>query len=90
MERSARFGRAIVCFMTALSFRSVFPEISPLYSTLKSAVKTQANMIAILCDPRRGGNALEVAKQFCPDAVPQIEKSDQIDQRLNGPLTFDP
>jgi hypothetical protein len=46
-------------FMTALSFRSVFPEISPLYSTLKSAVKTQANMIAILCDPRRGGNALE-------------------------------
>ena len=50
-------------------------ETSPVYSRLKNAVKTDANTIAILCDLEEAEMLREVAKHFCPDAVPQIEKA---------------
>jgi hypothetical protein len=43
---------------------------------LKNAVETQAGTIAILCDIDEAETFRQMAKQFCPDAVPQIE-SDQ-------------
>jgi hypothetical protein len=48
---------------------------SPLYLRLKSAVKTDANIIAMLCDLDGAEKLRKVAKHFCPDAVPQIEKA---------------
>jgi hypothetical protein len=50
-------------------------ETSPLYLRLKSAVKTDANTIAMLCDLDGAEKLRKVAKHFCPDAVPQIEKA---------------
>ena len=50
-------------------------EDSPLWVRLKNAVKTQANTIAVLCDLDEAEMLLQVAKHFCPDAVPQIEKA---------------
>jgi hypothetical protein len=53
---------------------------SPLYFRLKNAVKTEANTIAVLCDIDEADMLLQVAKHFCPDAVPQIEKAIRLDQ----------
>jgi hypothetical protein len=50
-------------------------DTSPLYVRLKNAVKTDANAIAMLCDLDGAEKILKVAKHFCPDAVPQIEKA---------------
>ena len=50
-------------------------ETSPLYLRLKNAVKTEANTIVILCDLDQAQMLRGVAKHFCPDALPQIEKS---------------
>jgi hypothetical protein len=47
----------------------------PLYVRLKNAVKTDANTIAMLCDLDGAEKLCKVAKHFCPDAVPQIEKA---------------
>jgi hypothetical protein len=58
-------------------------EESPLYFRLKNAVKTQANTIAVLCDPDEAEMLLQVAKHFCPDALPQIEKAIR-DARFSG------
>ncbi|MET0644160.1 MAG: hypothetical protein ABWZ17_07270, partial [Candidatus Binatia bacterium] len=41
---------------------------------LKNAVETQAGTIAILCDIDEAETFRQMAKQFCPDAVP-IEKA---------------
>ena len=56
------------------------PQDSPLYFRLKNAVKTEANTIAVLCDIDEADMLLQVAKHFCPDAVPQIEKAIRLDQ----------
>jgi hypothetical protein len=50
-------------------------ETSPLYRRLKNAVKTEENTIAILCDPYEAEMLRAVAKYFCPNAIPQIEKA---------------
>ena len=55
-------------------------ENSPLYFRLKNAVKTETNTIAVLCDLDEAEMLLQVAKHFCPDAVPQIEKAIRLDQ----------
>jgi hypothetical protein len=49
-------------------------EDSPLYFRLKNAVK-MANTVVILCDPEQAEMLLQVAKNFCPDAVPQIQRA---------------
>jgi hypothetical protein len=48
-------------------------EDSPLYFRLKNAVK-MANTI-ILCDREQAEMLLQVAKHFCPDAVPAIRQA---------------
>jgi hypothetical protein len=58
-------------------------EDSPLYSRLKNAVKTQ-NTIAVLCDLDEAEMLLQVAKHFCPDAIPQIEKAIRLARRVSG------
>jgi hypothetical protein len=50
-------------------------DTSPLYVRLKNAVKTEANSIAMLCDLDGAEKLRKVARHFCPDAVPQIEKA---------------
>jgi hypothetical protein len=50
-------------------------EASPVYFTLKNAVKIEANTVAVLCNVDEAAMLLGVAKHFCPDAVPQIEKA---------------
>jgi hypothetical protein len=50
-------------------------DTSPLYSRLKNSVKTEANTIAVLCDHDGAEMLRKVAKHFCPEAVPQIEKA---------------
>jgi hypothetical protein len=50
-------------------------ETSPLYRRLKNSVKTEENTIAILCDPYEAEMLRAVAKHFCPNAVPEIEKA---------------
>jgi hypothetical protein len=55
-------------------------EDSPLYFRLKNAVKTEANTIAVLCDLDEAQMLLQVAKHFCPDVVPQIEKAIRLAQ----------
>jgi hypothetical protein len=47
-------------------------EDSPLYFRLKNAVK-MANTIIILCDREQAEMLLQVAKHFCPDALPAIQ-----------------
>ena len=34
-----------------------------------------ANTVVILCDLEQAEMLLQVAKHFCPDAVPQIERA---------------
>jgi hypothetical protein len=50
-------------------------EASPIYFRLKNAVKIDANTVAVLCNVVEALMLLQVAKHFCPDAVPQIEKA---------------
>jgi hypothetical protein len=57
-------------------------QTSPLYLRLKNLVKTEANTIAVLCDLDEAEMLRHVAKQVCPDAVPQIEKGIRIAQRV--------
>jgi hypothetical protein len=49
-------------------------EALPLQLRLKNAVRTQAGTIAILCDLDEAETLLQVAKQFCPGAMPQLKK----------------
>jgi hypothetical protein len=49
-------------------------EDSPLYFRLKNAVK-MANTVIVRCDPEQAEMLFQVAKHFCPDALPQIEKA---------------
>ena len=55
-------------------------DSSPLYSRLKNSVKTEANTIAVLCDQDGAEMLRKVAKHFCPEAVPQIEKAIRVAQ----------
>jgi hypothetical protein len=59
-------------------------EDSPLYSRLKNAAKTEAGTIEVLCDPDEAQMLLQVARHFCPDAVPEIEKEISLADRLSG------
>jgi hypothetical protein len=43
--------------------------------------KTEENTIAILCDPYEAEMLRAVAKYFCPNAIPQIEKAIRLTQR---------
>ena len=55
-------------------------DTSPLYSGLKNSVKTETNTIAVLCDQDGAEMLRKVAKHFCPEAVPQIEKAIRVAQ----------
>ena len=55
-------------------------ENSPLYFRLKNAVKTHPDTITILCDLDEAEMLLQVAKQFRPNVVPQIEKAIRLAQ----------
>ena len=46
-----------------------------LYSRLINAVNTKAGTIAILCDLDAAEMLLHMAKNYCPDAVTEIEKA---------------
>ena len=59
-------------------------EDSRLYSRLKNAAKTGAGTIEVLCDPDEAEMLLQVAKHFCPDAVPEIEKEISLAERVSG------
>jgi hypothetical protein len=59
-------------------------EDSPLYSRLKNAAKTGAGTIEVLCDPDEAEMLLQVAKRFCPGAVPEIEKEISLAERVSG------
>jgi hypothetical protein len=55
-------------------------EASPVYSTLKNGVKIahsdgQSEIIVILCDEEQAEMLQQVAKHFCPEAVPEITRS---------------
>jgi hypothetical protein len=50
-------------------------DTSPLYVRLQNSVKTDANTIAMLCDLEGAEKLRKVARHFCPDAVPQIDKA---------------
>ena len=56
---------------------------SPLYLRLKKAVKPQPNTVIVLCDLDEAKMLLMVAKHFCPDAVPEIEKEIRLAERLS-------
>ena len=56
---------------------------SPLYFRLKKAVKPQPNTVIVLCDLDEAKMLLMVAKHFCPDAVPEIEKEIRLAERLS-------
>ena len=49
-------------------------DTSPIFET-KNSVKTEANTIAVLCDQDGAAMLRKVAKYFCPEAVPEIEKA---------------
>ena len=49
-------------------------EDSPLFFRLKNAIK-MANTIVVRCDSEQAHMLLQVAKHFCPAAVPYIEKA---------------
>jgi hypothetical protein len=57
---------------------------SPLYFRLKNAVKTQPDTVVVLCNLGEAEMLLQVAKHFCPDAVPEIEKEIRFAQRVSG------
>ena len=42
---------------------------------LKNSVKTESNAIAMLCDPDQAEMLLRLAKDFYPDAVPQLQRA---------------
>ena len=48
-------------------------EVSPVYSRLKNAVKTESDTILVPCNDGEAEMLLQVAKHFCPEAVPPIE-----------------
>jgi hypothetical protein len=55
-------------------------EASPVYSTLINGVKIahsdgQSEIIVILCDEEQAEMLQQVAKHFCPEAVPKIIRS---------------
>ena len=56
---------------------------SRLYFSLKKAVKPQPNTVIVLCDLDEAKMLLMVAKHFCPDAVPGIEKEIRLAERLS-------
>jgi hypothetical protein len=56
---------------------------SPLYFRLKNAVKPQPNTVAVLCNLDEAEMLLQVAKHFCPDAIPEIEKEIRLVQRVS-------
>jgi hypothetical protein len=58
-------------------------EDSPLYFRLKNAVK-MANTVVVRYDPEHAEMLLQAAKDFCPDAVPEIEKEIRLAQRVSG------
>jgi hypothetical protein len=47
-------------------------------------VKPQPNIVAVLCNLDEAEMLLQVAKHFCPDAVPEIEKEIRLVQRVSG------
>ena len=49
-------------------------EDSPLYFKLKNAVKL-ATTVVVRCDPEHAEMLLQLATDFCPDAVPQIQRA---------------
>ena len=57
---------------------------SPLCFRLKNAVMPQPDTVAVLCDLDEAEMLLQVAKHFCPDAVPEIEKEIRFAQRVSG------
>lgn len=57
---------------------------SPLYSRLTNAVKPQPDIVAVLCDLDEAEMLQQMAKHFCPDAVPEIEKEIRLAQRVSG------
>jgi hypothetical protein len=64
--------------LTTEQYKSLMHQASDAFrshSTLTNAVETQAGTIAILCDLDEAETFRQMAKQFCPDAVPQIEKA---------------
>ena len=64
---------------------------SRLYFSLKKAVKPQPNTVIVLCDLDEAKMLLMVAKHFCPDAVPEIEKEIRLVERLwIGEFSFTP
>jgi hypothetical protein len=67
-------------------------EISPLYSKLKNAVKTEANTINVLCEVDEADMLRHMAKRFYPDAIPQIEKAIRVAHSLDRrfPSSFSP
>jgi hypothetical protein len=48
-------------------------EASPVYFRLKNAVKTASNTILVPCNGDEAEMLLQVAKHFCPAAVPVIK-----------------
>jgi hypothetical protein len=46
-----------------------------IYTMLKNALKTEANTIAILCELQEAEMLRAVAKHYCRNALPQIEKA---------------
>ena len=59
-------------------------DTSPLYSRLRNSVKTESNTIAVLCDQAGAEMLRKVAKHFCPDAVPKIEKAIRLTELPNS------
>jgi hypothetical protein len=49
-------------------------EDSPLYFRLKNAI-SMANTVVVRCDPEQAEMLLQLATDFCPDAVPQIQRA---------------
>jgi hypothetical protein len=49
-------------------------EDAALYFRLKKAIK-MANTIVVRFDPEQAEMLLKLAKQFCPDVVPQIDQA---------------
>jgi hypothetical protein len=55
-------------------------EASPVYSTLKNGVKiahsagARSEVVVILCDEEQAEMLRQVAKHFCPEAVPEITR----------------
>ena len=58
-------------------FSSIFPAE-------KCCKDRGAGTIEVLCDPDEAEMLLQVAKHFCPDAVPEIEKEIRLVQRVSG------